>query len=57
MYVCICNALTERRVEQVIREHRPQTVDQVYALCQVQPQCRRCSDTIAAMMDEVLVPA
>ena len=52
MYVCICNALTENRVRHAVRTHRPDTVRDVYAACGVAPQCGKCADTIAGILDE-----
>ncbi|WP_207461542.1 (2Fe-2S)-binding protein [Azospirillum sp. SYSU D00513] len=52
MYVCICNALNERRVRQAIRQHRPATVHDVYAACGVTPQCGKCAPTIRDILEE-----
>ena len=49
MYVCICNAVCERRVMDAIsagHEHP----DAVYAACGVTPNCRMCADTIEEMV-------
>ncbi|MGQ9371224.1 (2Fe-2S)-binding protein [Azospirillum sp. ST 5-10] len=57
MYVCICNALPERRIRQAIRDHQPADVAGVYAACGVAPRCGKCAGTIAAILDEEYAPA
>jgi bacterioferritin-associated ferredoxin len=57
MYVCICNALTERRIRAAIRSTAPDTVAEVYAALGVEPQCGKCGDAIALLIDEELAPA
>lgn len=57
MYICICNALTQRRIREAIRDHAPATVAEVHAACGVVPQCGRCGDAIADMLDEAYAPA
>ncbi|WP_236024635.1 (2Fe-2S)-binding protein [Arenibaculum pallidiluteum] len=52
MYVCICNALTERRIRAAIAEASPRTVAGVYAACGVRPQCGKCAPAIADLLDE-----
>ncbi|KZD03537.1 (2Fe-2S)-binding protein [Oceanibaculum pacificum] len=51
MYVCICNAISDRRVRAVI-EDGAATVGQVYRACGSQPQCGRCRTTICDMLGE-----
>ncbi|WP_029009662.1 (2Fe-2S)-binding protein [Azospirillum halopraeferens] len=57
MYVCICNALTERRVRQAVRDRRPDSVAAVYAACGVTPQCGKCAGTIAVILEDETAPA
>ena len=57
MYVCICNALTERRVRQAVRDHRPDSVAAVYAACGVAPRCGKCAGMIAEILEEETAPA
>jgi len=50
MYVCICNALTERSVAAAIRDRAPGTVSGVYAACGAQPQCGKCAPDMADLL-------
>lgn len=52
MYVCICNALTERDVRAAIAEGA-RNVPSVYRGCGCEPQCGRCSRTIAEILGTV----
>lgn len=49
MYVCICNALSEGRVREVVA-NGCETVGEVYRACGTRPQCGKCSCTIADML-------
>ena len=52
MYACLCHALRESDIRQVIREHGPATPDQVFDLLGVKPECRRCIPDIRHLMRE-----
>jgi bacterioferritin-associated ferredoxin len=41
MYLCICNALTERQIEALIDEGIG-TLSDLYAALQCRPQCGKC---------------
>lgn len=49
MYVCICNALNEGRVREVVATGC-ETVGEVYRACGARPQCGKCSCAIADMI-------
>jgi bacterioferritin-associated ferredoxin len=51
MYVCICNALTQRQVREAI-ENRPRDVAAVYRYHDCQPQCGRCVPEVRAMLKD-----
>lgn len=51
MYVCICNALNSRTVNQAI-DAGAETVGQVYKACGAVPQCGKCKCTIREMLDD-----
>jgi bacterioferritin-associated ferredoxin len=51
MYVCNCNALTQKQVREAIK-NRPRDVEAVYRYHQCQPQCGRCVPDIREMLDE-----
>ncbi len=49
MYVCICNAFTDRDVNLAI-DAGACTVGQVYRCLDAVPQCGKCKDTIREMI-------
>jgi bacterioferritin-associated ferredoxin len=51
MYVCICNALTERQVREAVAQ-RPRDAAAVYRYYDCQPQCGRCVPEVCAMLKE-----
>ena len=54
MYVCVCNALTEKHVRQAIRSGCLQHTSDVYDCCGAKPQCGKCKDSIADLIDQEL---
>ena len=51
MYVCICNALTERRVTQSIRSGA-RSPAAVYRDAGVRPRCGKCVEEIRRMLPQ-----
>ena len=51
MYVCICNAISDRHVRTAIAGGAT-TVGKVYRACGSQPQCGRCKPSICDMLSE-----
>ncbi len=57
MYVCVCRAVTDKKVEEVI-EHGAQTVDAVTRACGAGGDCGACREKIGEMIDAAqVVPA
>ncbi|MCO6415528.1 (2Fe-2S)-binding protein [Siccirubricoccus sp. KC 17139] len=57
MIVCLCNALTDRQLEQAVAQgaRRPR---EVYAACDCKAQCGTCTRMVLGMIrDAVLQPA
>jgi len=52
MYVCICNALTDRDVRGVLAAG-VRTTSEVYRRCGCSPQCGRCKPFIKSLMAEM----
>jgi len=50
MYVCICNALTERHVHSAIRQDGATSVSGVYRCLGATPQCGKCVRSVRAML-------
>ncbi len=49
MYICICNAITDQRISEVISSGHDEP-DSVYAACGVSPKCGLCAETIEEMI-------
>lgn len=56
MYVCICNAISERHVRTAIADGAT-TVGKVYRACGSQPQCGRCKPSISELLSEAKSPS
>jgi bacterioferritin-associated ferredoxin len=52
MYICLCNAVTERQVKECAKAGA-RTVDQLAAELGVGASCGRCRDCAARVLDEV----
>lgn len=50
MYICICNALTDKQVESAITSgcRRP---DDIYSQCGTKPQCGRCAERMLELLE------
>jgi bacterioferritin-associated ferredoxin len=49
MYVCICNALKDRELEERARE--APTVAEVFRRCGSRPKCGKCLPDVAEMIE------
>lgn len=49
MYVCICNGLSDTRIQAAIAAGASRTHD-VYAACECRAQCGSCTGTILCML-------
>ncbi|TVR84980.1 MAG: hypothetical protein EA405_00150 [Rhodospirillales bacterium] len=50
MYVCICNAFTEKDVHRVIASGEVRSVGCVYRLCGGRPKCGKCVGVVRQMV-------
>lgn len=55
MYLCICNALTDRKLKDVIIEGSNANAADVYEACGCRAKCGTCVKMVKAMIQE-LVP-
>lgn len=53
MYLCICNALTDRKLKDVITEGNSTKASDVYQACGCRAQCGECVKAIKAMLREL----
>lgn len=49
MYVCLCNGLSDRQLDQAVRDGARRPAE-VYAACACRAQCGRCAATILAII-------
>jgi bacterioferritin-associated ferredoxin len=50
MYVCVCNALTDRKLRQAAAESGSTRPGEVYAACGCRAQCGQCVKSILALL-------
>ncbi|EJW21114.1 hypothetical protein IMCC14465_09100 [alpha proteobacterium IMCC14465] len=55
MYICVCNALTDKQVDAAITSgcRRP---DDIYSQCGTKPQCGRCAERMKEMLNATDMP-
>lgn len=53
MYLCICNALTDRKLKDVIVEGNTASAADVYQACGCRAQCGECVKAIKAMLRDL----
>jgi len=49
VYVCLCNGLTDRQVQQAVAAGAA-AVKEIYAACACRAQCGRCAKTLRELM-------
>lgn len=42
MYVCLCNAVTDKVIRKAVRQHQPQTMKQLRQLVRIGTDCGKC---------------
>ena len=50
MYVCVCNALSDREVKRVIAAGRVRSAEDIYAALGCAPQCGACKEELTEML-------
>ena len=50
MYICLCNALTDRKVKQAVTEAGTLRPGEVYAACGCRAQCGQCVKAVLALV-------
>lgn len=56
MYICICNALTDRRLRQAAHETGSERPGEIYAACGCRAQCGSCVKSVLALIRDQLQP-
>ncbi|HXR86495.1 MAG TPA: (2Fe-2S)-binding protein [Stellaceae bacterium] len=52
MYICLCNALTERQVRQAAASCEDGSTLSVYRACGTQPRCGKCMPLVEGILRE-----
>ncbi|KAF6671950.1 bacterioferritin-associated ferredoxin [Pantoea sp. EKM21T] len=52
MYVCLCNAISDKTLREVVRRYQPKSIQQLRQLVPVGKQCGKCIRTAREIMDE-----
>lgn len=50
MYICICNALTDRRLKDAIAANPDQRPEDVHAACGCRTKCGKCLTVVKEML-------
>jgi bacterioferritin-associated ferredoxin len=50
LYICLCNALTDRKVKQAVTETGTLRPGEVYAACGCRAQCGQCVKAVLALV-------
>ncbi|MBS0639092.1 MAG: (2Fe-2S)-binding protein [Acetobacteraceae bacterium] len=56
MYVCLCNALTDRQVKQVVASAAATTTASIYAACGCRAQCGQCAKALLNLLRTAALP-
>ena len=56
MYICICNAITQRQVEECARAGTASSVDDLASQLGVGAGCGRCRECAAELLGEICRP-
>jgi bacterioferritin-associated ferredoxin len=52
VYICICNALTDRKLKEAIAASRSQCPKDVYAACGCRAKCGKCVQVIRELLQD-----
>ncbi len=50
MYICICNALTDRKLKDAIATSQSQCPEDVYAACGCRSKCGKCISLVTELL-------
>ncbi|ADD78794.1 bacterioferritin-associated ferredoxin [Pantoea sp. PA1] len=52
MYVCLCNAISDKTLREVVRRYQPKSIQQLRQIVPVGKQCGKCIRVAREIMDE-----
>ena len=54
MYVCLCNAVSDKTLREVVRRYQPKSIQQLRQLVPVGKQCGKCIRFAREIMEDEL---
>ncbi|WP_333610167.1 bacterioferritin-associated ferredoxin [Pantoea piersonii] len=54
MYVCLCNAISDKTLREAVRRYQPKSIQQLRQLVPVGKQCGKCIRVAREIMEEEL---
>lgn len=54
MYVCLCNAVTDKTLREVVRRYQPKSIQDLRQLVPVGKQCGKCIRVAREIMEDEL---
>jgi len=52
MYVCLCNAISDKTIREVVRRYQPKSIQQLRQIVPVGKQCGKCIRVAREIMDD-----
>ena len=52
MYVCLCHAISDKTVREIVRRYQPKSIQQLRQIMPVGKQCGKCIRNVRAIMNE-----
>ncbi|MGP6489945.1 MULTISPECIES: bacterioferritin-associated ferredoxin [Duffyella] len=54
MYICLCNAISDKKIREAIRRYQPASVQHLRKILPVGKQCGKCLRATREILDEEL---
>ncbi|ADU70935.1 bacterioferritin-associated ferredoxin [Erwiniaceae bacterium L1_54_6] len=54
MYVCLCNAVSDKTLREVVRRYQPKSIQHLRQLVPIGKQCGKCIRAAREIMDDEL---
>jgi len=54
MYVCLCNAVSDKTLREVVRRYQPKSIQQLRQLVPIGKQCGKCVRFVREIMEDEL---
>lgn len=52
MYVCLCNAISDKVIRHAVRQHQPRSINQLRQLMPIGSDCGKCIRQARLIMEE-----